>query len=96
MTWSNCENLQPAQWGEAMDVEDWFLKMIESRSRKAHTLAILTLWCIWSQWNAAIFNNKTSIAAQVFARIKDESLVWATAGAKVLRPLFVGNNFVNN
>ena len=94
--WSNTENLHPAQWGEAMDVEDWFLKIIESGSKKAHTLAILTLWCIWSQRNAAVFNNKTSTAAQVFARIKDESLLWDSAGAKVLRPLFVENNFVSN
>jgi hypothetical protein len=56
--WSNCENLHPAQWGEAMDVEDWFLQMIEKGSKKAHTLAILTLWCIWNQRNAAVFNNK--------------------------------------
>ena len=94
--WSNCENLHPAQWVEAMDVEDWFLKMIESGSKKAHTLAILTLWCIWSQRNAAVFNNKTSTAAQVFARMKDESLLWASAGAKVLIPLFVENNFMSN
>jgi hypothetical protein len=91
--WSNCGNLHPVQWGEAMDLEDWFFTMVEPGSKKAHTLAILTLWCIWSQRNAAVFNNKTSTAAQVFAPIKDESFLWASAGAKVLRPLPVENNF---
>jgi hypothetical protein len=95
-TWSNCENLLPVQWGESMDVEDWFFKMIGSGSKKAHTLAILTLWCLWNQRNVAVFNNKSSTVAQVLAWIKDASLLWANAGAKVLGPLFVENNFVSN
>jgi hypothetical protein len=30
-TWSNCENLLPVQWGESMDVEDWFFKMVREQ-----------------------------------------------------------------
>jgi hypothetical protein len=60
------------QWGTTADVEEWFLKMIEQGNKTAHTLAILTLWCIWNQRNAAIFNNKISTPTQVCSRIKGE------------------------
>jgi hypothetical protein len=92
-TWSNCNNLQPVQWGETRDVEDWFLVMIDRGSKKGHTLAILTLWCIWNRRNAAVFNNKTCTAEQVFGQISEEVFLWANAGGKALRSLFVGHNF---
>ena len=92
-TWSNCNNLQPVQWGETRDVEDWFLVMIDRGSKKGHTLAILTLWCIWNRRNAAVFNNKTCTAEQVFGQISEEAFLWANAGGKALRSLFVGHNF---
>jgi hypothetical protein len=42
--------------------------MIDRGSKKGHTLAILTLWCIWNWRNAAVFNNKTCTAEQVFGQ----------------------------
>jgi len=94
--WSNCGNLQPVQWGTTADVEEWFLKMIEQGNKTAHTLAILTAWCIWNQRNAAIFRNEISTPAQVCSRIKEEALSWKLAGGKVLGPLFVENNTMSN
>ena len=94
--WSNCGNLQPVQWGTTADVEEWFLKMIEQGNKTAHTLAILTAWCIWNQRNGAIFRNKISTPAQVCSRIKEEALSWKLAGGKVLGPLFVENNTMSN
>lgn len=90
--WSGCDNLLLASWGDVTDVEDWFRCMIHSGNKKGHTLAILTLWWLWNQRNAAVFENKTSTAVQALARIKDEARLWANAGAKALRPLFVDIN----
>ena len=59
-TWSNNHNLRPSQWSEPVDVEDWFLSLVEGGSKAGHTLAILTLWCIWKQRNAAGFTGSMS------------------------------------
>jgi hypothetical protein len=94
--WSNCGNLSPLRWTEAIDVEDWFLSMTERGSKMAHTLAILTLWCIWKHRNAAVFNASTSTVLQVVARIKDEASLWASAGGRFSPPLFVVTNVASN
>ena len=62
----------------------------------AHTLAILTLWCIWRKRNAAVFTNSTCTARQVFTMIRDECSLWAHAGGRVLRPLIDANNVARN
>ena len=45
-TWSNSINLKPSLWSEQGEVEDWFLSMVQGGNKMAHTLAILTTWCI--------------------------------------------------
>lgn len=72
-----------------MDVEDWFLSVISGETKMAHGLAILTLWTIWNQRNAAVFNHAECTVAQTLSKIKDEGSVWARAGCQSLKPLFV-------
>lgn len=73
----------------AADIEDWFLVVTEGGTKMAHSLAILTLWILWNQRNAAVFNRAESNVELTLIRIKDEGSVWAGAGCKALKPLFV-------
>lgn len=95
-SWSNCANLQPRDWSEHTDMEEWFLEMIEKGTKAAHSIAILTIWHIWKERNARVFNDSRSTELVVVNRIKDECSDWITAGGKSLRSLRLGNNVVSN
>jgi hypothetical protein len=41
------------------------------RSKRAHTLAILTLWCIWKQRNAVVFSDPRRPVQALFVEIQD-------------------------
>jgi hypothetical protein len=51
-------------------------------TKRAHTLAILTLWCIWKQRNAVVFREQRRPAQTLFAEIKDTCTLWLLAGGK--------------
>jgi len=95
-TWSNSINLKPSLWSEKGEVEDWFLSMVQGGNKMAHTLAILTTWCIWKQRNAAVFRNSICSEMQIFSTIKDECSLWANAGGIALRPFTVVSNLGSN
>jgi hypothetical protein len=77
-------------------MEDWFIAMTAGGSEEAHSLAILTVWHIWKERNARVFNESSSGEQSVFTRIKDECYDWASAGRRGLSfPRIVLNNMSN-
>lgn len=86
--WSASANLNPSNWSATEDIESWFHSMITAGEKKAHILAVLTLWSIWRQRNRAIFDQSPCSASQTLTQIKEEASMWANAGAKALLPLF--------
>jgi len=61
-----------------------------------HSLAILTLWCLWKWRNASVFQGTESTVEQTVAQIKDEAFLWASAGGRALATLFVVSNIGSN
>ena len=70
--------------------------MTVGETKMAHSLAILTLWCIWKRRNVVAFTSYRCTPMQVFAVFRDECSLWASAGGRVLIPLTVANNLVSN
>jgi hypothetical protein len=91
-SWSNCANLHPTSWTQQNDIEDWFLQMTESGTRAAHSLAILSLWQIWKQRNAVVFNGNRRSEQAVFIMIKDECSLWVSAGGRDLGSFRIANH----
>jgi len=56
-SWSNCANLRPSGWTEQNNLEEWFMAMTEVGTKAAHSIAILSLWHIWKERNARVFND---------------------------------------
>lgn len=75
--WSGCQNLHPSSWAVQNDTEDWFYHMTNQGSKMAHTLAILTLWCLWKQRNAVIFRDSRRTEQTLFSEIKDTCATWS-------------------
>ena len=76
--------------------EDWFLYMTQAGGKLAHSLAILTLWCLWKRMNASVFQGTECTVEQTVAQIKDEASLWASTGGRALAPLFVASNVGSN
>jgi hypothetical protein len=55
-------------------MEDWFMAMTAGGNKEAHSLAILTVWHIWKERNARVFNKSSSGEQSVFTRIKENAL----------------------
>jgi hypothetical protein len=60
-------------------MEDRFMAMTVGGNKEAHSLAILTVWHIWKERNARVFNESSSGEQSVLNRIKDECSNWASA-----------------
>jgi hypothetical protein len=78
------------------EAEDWFSSMTEQGTKMAHTLAIITLWSIWKQRNAVIFQDLRISTQSLFSIIKDTSyrgLLWP---GRSCPPLWVAPNFGSN
>jgi len=77
-------------------MENWFMAMTAGGTKEAYSLAILTIWLIWKERNARVFNESSSGEQSVFTRIKDECSDWASAGRQGLSfPRIVLNNMSN-
>lgn len=72
------------------------MAMIEGGTKPAHSIAILTLWHIWKQRNATVFNGERISEQAVAIRIKDERLNWASAGGRALSYLRIEHYSVSN
>jgi len=81
---AGCLNLHPSHWLPEHDMEDWFCRLANQGTKRAHTLAILTLWCLWKQRNAVVFRDSKKSAQSLFTEIKDTCSCWISAGGKVL------------
>jgi hypothetical protein len=57
------------------------------------SLAILSLWQIWKQRNAVVFNGNRRSEQAVFTMIKDECSLWVLAGGRGLRSLRIAHHF---
>lgn len=72
--------LQASDWTVHEEIVDWFLAMTKRGTKAAHSVAILTVWHIWKERNAIVFNRDRSSEHAVFAKIKEECSIWASAG----------------
>jgi len=86
--WSNNPGFITSAWTERSGMEDWLAAAIEETTKAAHSIAILTLWHIWKQRNAIVFNGERCQEQAVFTWITDECLVWASAGERALSYIF--------
>jgi hypothetical protein len=72
------------------------MAMTVGGNKEAHSLAILTVWHIWKERNARVFNESSSGEQSVFTRTKDKCSDWASAGRRGLSfPRIVLNNMSN-
>jgi hypothetical protein len=90
-SWSSCPSLQPASWEDRSRLEDCFSQTLTTGEKKAHTLAILTLWSIWNRRNAVVFREDRKTTISLVVEIKDMARQWSLAGCKALRPLMVAH-----
>jgi hypothetical protein len=65
-------------------------------TKATHTLAILTLWCIWKQRNAVVFRDSRCMAHAVSVEVKDVCSLWSMAGGRLLRPLLDRDLLLSN
>jgi hypothetical protein len=94
--WSSHANLQPSCWSEQDDMEEWFIALTAGGTKEAHSVAILTLWHIWKERNARVFNIARSTEQAVLTRIKDELSDWASARRGVLSSQRIAPNNMSN
>jgi hypothetical protein len=90
--WLGIHGIQPRQWGH-LSLKEWWSAMTVGAShfRKAlGSLLLLTVWEIWNERNARIFNNKHSPTFVILDKIKCEARLWVIAGAKDLGRLMPG------
>lgn len=76
-------------------MEEWFIGMTAGGTKVAHSIAILTLWHIWKERDARVFNGIRSLEQAVFTRIKDGCSDWVSGG-RVLSYLRIAPNSVSN
>lgn len=94
--WSNNLNLSPSAWTEWRDLEGWFLALTERGTKSAHSIAIATLWHLWKQRNAIVFNGERVSEQTMAMKIKDECLNWASARGGGLSYLRNEQSFMSN
>lgn len=51
----------------------------KARTKDAHSLSLLTLWHIWKERNARIFNRAMEVEGTVLTRIRNEYFDWTSA-----------------
>jgi hypothetical protein len=77
-------------------MEEWFMAMTAEGTKAAHSIAILTLWHIWKERNARVFNGTMCAEQAVFTKIKDECSDWISAGGGVLSYLRIAPISMSN
>ena len=85
--WLGTDSLQPSLWLPSTNILDWWSNVAEKKGslRKARrTIPILTIWEIWKERNARIFNNRAAAPQELIAKIKEEGRTWFLAGSKCL------------
>jgi hypothetical protein len=90
--WLGIHGINPRQWGH-LSLKEWWSAMAEGAShfqKALGSLSLLTVWKIWNERNARVFNNKHLPTFVVIDKIKHETLLWVIMGAKVLGSLMPG------
>ena len=85
--WIGLHDLDPSTWDFLQSVKEWWNNVIHKKgaNRKAlASLAMLVSWEIWLERNARVFQNKAITATMLLQKIKNEVVLWSTAGAKAL------------
>jgi hypothetical protein len=84
--------IRPRDWVE-LDIKEWWSLLVEGASphRKAlASLMLLTVYEIWSERNAQVFNNKLSPSFVILDKIKVEARLWVIEDAKKLGSIILG------
>jgi hypothetical protein len=63
-------------------MEEWFYRLTNACTKRAHTLVILTVWCIWKQRNVVVFTESRQSVQAIFTEIKDTCSFWIAAGGR--------------
>jgi hypothetical protein len=72
------------------------MAMTEVGTKAAHSVAILSLWYIWKERSARVFNDSRCTEQAVFARIRDECYDWISAGGRVLSYIRIAPTSMSN
>lgn len=94
--WLHNAAMLSASWTTDQPLPDWYQDLADSRTSNQgkmgqRSIAMMTIWKIWTERNDRIFRDKTKISHRIFAEIK-EARMWITAGAKHVRDLGVFTN----
>jgi hypothetical protein len=92
--WLGLHSFDPASWMTFNDINSWWLHIVHDHPRRRKAIASLVMlvsWELWNERNARFFNNKSSMALVVLARIKSEARSWVFTGAKYLVYLIPGD-----
>jgi hypothetical protein len=90
--WLGLHGIQPRLWAD-LNIKDWWSRLAEGLTpqRKAlASLTLLTVWELWNERNARVFQNKHSPSFVIVDKIKGEAMLWVLAGAKRLGDLLPG------
>jgi hypothetical protein len=90
--WLGIQGLQPRHWAD-LSTQGWWSLLVDGTSphRKGlASLALLTVWEIWKERNARVFEHKLSPFFVILDKIKCEARLWVVAGAKRLGDMMPG------
>ncbi|RCV41430.1 hypothetical protein SETIT_9G135500v2, partial [Setaria italica] len=69
-------------------LQNWRVKLRRQQSRERRkgldTLFMLTIWSIWEERNARLFNQSPSTLQELMQRIGSDTDLWVVAGARRL------------
>lgn len=94
--WISATAMSPANWIQTSDFEQWYMQIGEctdgNRRAGNRAIAMLTVWEVWKERNARIFNKTSRSPQQVFYSIQEEARTWVRAGNRAIEPCLVESN----
>lgn len=82
--WVRTPCLQPSNWDQTENVNDWFLQLVNGIPAPVKegmkSLVMLVIWEVWRERNRRVFMNECMQIQQVMEATHNEAKAWAYAG----------------